>query len=108
MAWAWSALSDDYNLIPSPLVYDHHIHQFEKLVGMQSCRPTQVLVDMYHPDMLEDKLEVVVFDFPTMLASLFNCPVLNKVNNLLVNPHGRFAKYEVPNGLLGEVNSGTW
>ncbi len=75
-------------------------------MGMQSCRPSHVLVNMYHPDMEDNILDVVVFDFPTMLASLFNCPVLNKLENLVVNPHDRFAKYEAPNGFLGEVNSG--
>ncbi len=43
-----------------------------------------------------------------MLASLFNCPVLNKLENLVVNPHDRFAKYKAPNGRLGKVNSGAW
>jgi hypothetical protein len=45
----------------------------------------------------EDILDVLVFDFPTMLASLFNCPVLNKLENLAVNLQDQFAKYEAPN-----------
>ena len=51
---------------------------------------------------------VVVFNFPTMLASLFNCPVLSKLENLVVNPSDRFAKYEAPDRKLGEINSGLW
>ncbi len=62
-------------------------------------------VDLFRPDTEEDILDVVVFDFPTMLASLFNCPVLNQIENLVVNPRDRFAKYEEPNGKLGEINS---
>ena len=58
--------------------------------------------------MEEDILDVVVFDFPTMLASLFNCPVLNKLENLVVNPTDRFAKYNAAGGKLGEVNSALW
>jgi hypothetical protein len=49
------------------------------------------------PDMEEDILYVVVFDFPTMIASLFNCPVLGKLEKPMVNPSDRFAKYEAPN-----------
>jgi len=30
------------------------------------------------------------------------------MDNLVMNPHGRFAKYVSPNGKLGEVNSGRW
>jgi hypothetical protein len=64
---------------------------------------------VHRPDMEEDILYVVVFDFPTMLASLFNCPpVLSKVENLVVNLSDRFAKYEAPNHRFGEINSGFW
>jgi hypothetical protein len=108
MSWACCAVSEGYDFQPSPLAYDRQILQLEKMVGMQSCRPTRVSVDLYRPDMEEDMLDVVVFDFPTMLASLFNCPVLNQMENLVVNAKDRFAKYEAPNGLLGEVNSGVW
>ena len=58
--------------------------------------------------MEEDILDVVVFDFPTMLASLFSCPVLNKLENLVVNPTDRFAKFDAPKNKLGEINSGLW
>jgi hypothetical protein len=53
-------------------------------------------------------LEVVVFPFATMLSSLLNCPILNKLENLVVNPTDRFGRYESPDGLLDEVNSGQW
>ena len=36
-----------------------------------------------------------------MLASLFNCPVLSKLENLVVNPSDRFAKYEAIDRKLG-------
>lgn len=108
MSWARSAMSEGYDFQPSPLAYDRQIHHLEKMVGMQSCRPTRVPVNLFRPDMEEDILDVVVFDFPTMLASLFNCPVLNKLENLVVNPTDRFAKYIAPNSKLGEVNSGSW
>ena len=109
MSWARSTMSEGYDFQPSPLAYDRKINHLEKRVGMQSGRPTRVPVDLFRPDMEEDILDVVVFDFPTMLASLFNCPVLNKLENLVVNPTDRFAKYEAPNGkLVGEINSALW
>ena len=53
-------------------------------------------------------LDVVVFPFATMLSSLLNCLMLNKIENLVVNPHDRFGRFESPNGLLDKVNSGKW
>jgi len=108
MAWAHSAVNANYDFQPMPKKYVRQIHHLERFVGMTSCRPSQVPVPMY-PHLLEDdKLDVVVFDFPTMLASLFNCPLLNKNENLVVNPTDRFGKYTSPDGRLGEVNSGQW
>jgi hypothetical protein len=108
MSWAKTALESGYDFQPSPIAYQQQIIQFEKLVGMTAYQPSRVSVNMYCPDMVEDILDVVVFDFPSMLTSLFNCPVLNKIENLVVNPHDRFYKYNSPDGLLGEFNSGTW
>jgi hypothetical protein len=42
------------------------------------------------------------------LASLLNCPILNKLKNLVVNLNDHFGKYQSPDGRLGEVNSGCW
>ena len=43
-----------------------------------------------------------------MLASLLNCPNLNKIENLVVNPTDRFAHFKDPNGRLDKVNSAQW
>jgi hypothetical protein len=72
---------------------------------MNDCRPTSIPV-ILEPDNLT--LDVIVFPFATMLSSLLNCPMLNKIENLVVNPHDRFGRYESPDGLLDEVNSGQW
>jgi hypothetical protein len=37
MSWTKMAVSASYDFQPSPLSYDHQIHYFEKLVGMQGC-----------------------------------------------------------------------
>ena len=72
---------------------------------MLDCRPTTIPVSL-EPDNLI--LDVVVFPFATMLSSLLNCPRLNKLDNLVVNPRHRFGRYQSPDGLLDEVNSGQW
>src|SRR5207237_3097091 len=43
-----------------------------------------------------------------MLSSLMNNKELNQLDNLVVNTTDPFLKYESPNGMLGEVNSGHW
>jgi hypothetical protein len=108
MSWAQSASTNGYNFDPMPKQYERQIHHFEKFVGMEACRPAEVSVSMYPRLEADDKLDVVVFDFPTMLASLLNCPILNKLENLVVDPNDRFGKYKSPDGRLGEVNSGYW
>jgi hypothetical protein len=108
MAWAHSAGNANYDFQPMPKKYVRQIHHLEQFVGMTACRPAQVPVPMYPHLLPDDKLDVVVFDFPTMLASLFNCPLLNKNENLVVNHNDRFGKYISPDGYLGEVNSGQW
>ena len=108
MSWAQTAATAGYNFQPTPKKYTRQIHHLEGFVGMKSCRPSQVSVSMYPHQNIDDKLDVVVFDFPTMLASLFNCPLVNKLETLVVNPSDRSGKFNSPNGLLGEVNSGQW
>jgi hypothetical protein len=108
MSWAQSAVNAKYDFQPMPKKYVRQIHHLERFVGMSACRPTQVSVSMFPHLLADDKLDVVVFDFPSMLASLFNCPLLNKNENLVVNPNDRFGKYVSPDGRLGEVNSGQW
>jgi hypothetical protein len=109
MEWAQTAVNNGYAFKPMPKQYERQINHLERFVGLEACRPTEVSVDMY-PHLQEDnKLDVVVFDFPSMLrASLFNCPILNKPANLVVNPNDRFGKYKSPDGRLGEVNSSQW
>ncbi len=87
MSWAQSALNQGYNFYPIPKQYERQIHHLECFVGMEACYPSQVSVPMYPHLLADNKLVVVVFDFPSMLVSLFNCPILNKVKNLIVNAH---------------------
>jgi hypothetical protein len=50
---------------------------------MTPCRPTISQVPLELDNL---QLDVVVFPFATMLASLLNCLMLNKLENLIVNP----------------------
>jgi hypothetical protein len=73
---------------------------------MTPCHPT-ILQVLLEPDNLQ--LDVVVFPFASMLvASLLNCPMLNKLENLVVNPTDHYGQCQSPDGCLGEVNSGQW
>jgi hypothetical protein len=105
MSWTKKASDHDYHFQPTPQHYKSQINNLTDLVGMQSCRPTIPKVS-FHPDDLV--LDVVVFPFATMLSSLLNCPMLNKMENLVVNPLDRFGRYRSEDGLLGEVNSAKW
>jgi hypothetical protein len=105
MSWAQNAAANKYTFQPCPQRYESQIKNLTGLVGMTSCRPTITQVSLEPDDIV---LDVVVFPFATMLSSLLNCPMLNKLENLVVNPLDRFGRYVSPDGLLGEVNSGKW
>jgi hypothetical protein len=105
MEWGRNCSVDSYHFQPCPQRYESQIRNLTQLVGVQGCRPTTIPVRL-EPDNLT--LDVVVFPFATMLSSLLNCPILNKLENLVVNPNDRFGRYESPDGLLDEVNSGQW
>jgi hypothetical protein len=69
---------------------------------MNICHPTAIPITLKPDNLTLD----VVFLFATMLSSLLNCPKLNKIQNLVVNPLNRFGRYKSPDGLMDEVNSG--
>jgi hypothetical protein len=74
---------------------------------MEACWLATIPVSL-EPDNLT--LEVVVFPFVMMLSSLSNCPILNKLENLVVNPTDRFGFYhhQSPDGLFDKLNLGQW
>jgi hypothetical protein len=99
-------MNNGYDFKPMPKQYECQINHLENFVGIEACRPTEVFVAMYPHLQDDDKLNVLVFDFPSMLASLFDCPIFNKPENLVVNPNDHYGKYKTPDGRLVEVNSG--
>ena len=103
MSWAKKADDNAYHFEPSPKCYESQIRNLTELVGMNPCRPTISPVSLEPDDLV---LDVVVFPFATMLSSLLNCPMLNKLDNLVVNPQDRYGRF--PGERLGDVNSAQW
>jgi hypothetical protein len=87
MDWDRNCTRDKYNFQPCPQHYDSQIHNLTQLVGMNGYWPTKVPLYL-EPDNLV--LDVVLFPFAAMLSSLLNYPILNKLKNLVLNPHDRF------------------
>jgi hypothetical protein len=86
-------------------VLESQICNLTQLVGMDDgCQPTKVSVCL-EPDNLV--LNMVVFPFATMLSSLLNCSILNKLESLVVNPHDRFGRFESRQGCTGSIDSHT-
>ena len=63
------------------MCYESQIKNLSGLVGMTPCRPKITKVSLEPDDII---LDVVVFPFATMLSSLLNCPMLNKLETLLL------------------------
>ena len=74
---------------------------------MKNQRPEEVAVALpgVHAD---DSIKVTRFDFTTQLRSLLDDPVLNRDENLVINPDDPFQRYRDPDGLLRECLSGSW
>src|SRR5687767_4135610 len=77
----------------------------EKHSNLDYLRPKTKQVTL-PPDNLV--LDVICYDFSSMLSALLNDKEINKLSNLVVDPNDPFAKYVSPSGKLGEVNSGYW
>jgi hypothetical protein len=75
------------------------------LFDLTKCRPYNIPVYLNGDNM---EIDVVAFNVPAMLESLFNDQSLNCYENLVINPKNTFGKYEPPDNRLGEVNSGRW
>lgn len=108
MKWARHAFMEGYEFIPRQSTYRTQIDKLETWMGMENQRPEEVSVDL--PGILGtvDVIKVTRFDFTTQLRSLLDDPVLNRDENLVLNPVDRFQKYTPPDGRLGECLSGSW
>jgi len=105
MDWAEDAFDCGYTIQPKQSSYKSQLEHLQCISGVGFTPPTQKVITL-----AVDNLQVPVtcFDFPSMLFDLFNDPILNHVDNLVVNSNDPFAMYESPNGILNEVNSGHW
>lgn len=111
LEWARDAYQTGYQFHPKTTSYSGQINRFEKWTNFQNLRPTIKKI-VLPPDEIE--MEVTVFNFSSMLASLFNDTNLNQSENLVVNQppftsiHNPFTKFIPKDGRLSEVNSGKW
>ncbi|HEY9299357.1 MAG TPA: hypothetical protein VIQ31_23955 [Phormidium sp.] len=105
MKWAYKANMARYNFDTKHKTYHQVIRSLEDLLGMQAFRPETKTVTLKGDN---KQMEVVVFNVPTLLASLFNDTELNQDKNLVLNANDRFGKYVSKDNKLGEINSGHW
>ncbi len=105
MDWAKEAYISNFNFETKHTNYHQIIKYLETKLQLGICRPLTILVQLYGDKM---EIDVVVFDIPKMLMSLFNDNELNKYENLVVNSVDQFSKYIPADGRIGEVNSGKW
>jgi hypothetical protein len=94
--------------MPRQSTYRTQIDKLEIWMGMENQRPEEVSVDLPGIHGAIDVINVTRFDFTTQLRSLLDDPVLNRDENLVLNPVDRFQKYTPPDGRLGECLSGSW
>ena len=107
MDWALDAYQTGYNFLPNQKSYKSQISTLEQWVGMDHMRPNQVRVVL--PGKREDDaVDITTFDFISQFHSLLSDPLLNTIDNLVVNPDDPFTQYQPPGGLLNQSLSGSW
>ena len=107
MDWALDAYQTGYNFLPNQKSYKSQISTLEQWVGMDHMRHNQVRVVL--PGKREDDaVEITTFDFISQFHSLLSDPLLNTIDNLVVNPDDPFTQYQPPGGLLNQSLSGSW
>jgi Plavaka transposase len=107
MNWARHAIQSGYDFVPKYTTYRQQVDRLEVWMGMQNQRPEEATVKLPSKHG-EDTIEVTRFDFITQFRSLLSDPVLNRAENLVVQPDDPFQRYVPPNGRLGECLSGSW
>lgn len=81
------------------------IKTLEHKYNFHVCCPQSIQVTLCQDHL---KVNVVVFDVKKMIASLFNDPVINNYDNLVVKKPNQFSKYVPSDNRYGKVNSGSW
>ena len=81
--WAQEVCTSPYPFHPQNQTYEQAIKHFENMFSLTNCRPQKKQVKL-HGDNKE--LEVVTFNIPAMLESLFEDSTINCYENLVVNP----------------------
>jgi hypothetical protein len=108
MKWAMKAHKEDYHFTPKHQTYHGVVRELHKSLESQHYQPYEIRVDLPTGKNHIDEIGVVVFDFVSQLHALLSDPRLNKVENLVLNSDAPFDMYLPPDGLLGEMMSGSW
>jgi hypothetical protein len=105
MEWACAAHRRGYTFLPSRTTYHAQVQHFQKRYNMTPLRPERTNVFLEGHSL---PTSTVWFDFLSNLKSILEDPFINCDANLLVNPDDHFKPYISPDGLLGEVLTGSW
>ena len=87
MQWAKNASNANYHFAPNQTSYQAQLKTLETTLNMQDLRPRHTLC---HLEGHIDPVTVVHFDFVAHLKALLADPLLNNIDNLVVNPNNRF------------------
>lgn len=107
LLWARNAYESGFDFAPRTTSYQAKIVELNKRLGNRYKRPTIHNLTLAFDDGV---VSIPVFDFASLLSGLLDDPVLNRLENLVVNKSNglRFHKFISENDILGEINTGQW
>ena len=108
MEWARDAFLSGYNFLPQQSQYESQVRQLQKWLNMEHMRPTQETVLLPGKHVGRHEIKVTSFNFKSQVHSLLSDSMLNKTENLVINPESPFSQYVPPDGKLSECLSGSW
>ena len=95
-----------YSFEPTRTKRTTQVRHLTKWQAKQNRRPIQNLTRP--PGKPEIDMMVTSYDFKTELLSLLESPVFADINNLDLNPHDPFSKYQSQSGRINCFNAGKW
>jgi len=105
MRWAANACSKGYTFIPDREHYDTQLKHLESVHKLSNLRPfhTTTFLEGH-----QQPVQTISFDFKAHLKSLLEDPVLNQIQNLVVNPQDPFLPFSTENQCRSEILTGSW
>ena len=106
LEWSRDAKRMKYSFEPTRTKRTTQVRHLTKWQAKQNRRPIQNLTRP--PGKPEIDMMVTSYDFKTELLSLLESPVFADINNLDLNPHDPFSKYQSQSGRINCFNAGKW